>query len=150
MTVPFRYFCILNKSVSLPLTTRKSATDIPALVKFAIKIILNDVLYPRESVSITHDATKALSYSRARVTGKLPVKLDLHHQIRCLLDLYRAVLEQRKPGVQAAVFGLYSGFRSVVNQFGIDDFSGTILNIVHAAYPFYLISCFERFSDALG
>lgn len=36
-------------------------TPIPALVKFAVKIILNDDLYSRESVSITHDATKVLS-----------------------------------------------------------------------------------------
>ena len=33
----------------------------PALVKFAIKIILDDALYSRESVSITHDAAKVLS-----------------------------------------------------------------------------------------
>ena len=33
----------------------------PALVKFAVKIILDDALYSRESVSITHDAAKVLS-----------------------------------------------------------------------------------------
>ena len=27
-----------------------------------------------------------------RVTGKFPVKLDLHNQIRCLLDRYRTIL----------------------------------------------------------
>lgn len=32
-------------------------TPIPALVKFAVQLILNDDLYARESVSITHDAT---------------------------------------------------------------------------------------------
>ena len=36
-------------------------TPIPALVKFAVKIILDDELYSRESVSITHDAAKVLS-----------------------------------------------------------------------------------------
>ena len=40
--------------------------------------------------------------------------------------------------------------RSLVNQFGIDEFSGTILNVVHAAYPFHLVICLECFSDALG
>ena len=33
-------------------------TPIPALVKFAVKLILDDDLYSRESVSITHDTTK--------------------------------------------------------------------------------------------
>ena len=32
-----------------------------ALVKFAVKIILNDYLYSRESVSITHDAAKVIA-----------------------------------------------------------------------------------------
>lgn len=36
-------------------------TPIPALVKFAVKIILDDTLYSRESISITQDATKILS-----------------------------------------------------------------------------------------
>ena len=36
-------------------------TPIPALVKFAVKIILDDNLYLRESVSITHDAAKTIS-----------------------------------------------------------------------------------------
>lgn len=35
-------------------------TPIPALVKFAVKIILNDDLYSRESVSITQDDTKVI------------------------------------------------------------------------------------------
>lgn len=33
-------------------------TPIPALVKFAVQLILNDDLYVRESISITRDATK--------------------------------------------------------------------------------------------
>lgn len=36
-------------------------TPIPALVKFAVQIILNDNLYSRESVSITRDATNGIS-----------------------------------------------------------------------------------------
>ncbi len=36
-------------------------TPIPALVKFAVQLIMDDLLYSRESVSITHDATKVLS-----------------------------------------------------------------------------------------
>lgn len=36
-------------------------TPIPALVKFAVKIILDDGLYSRESVSITRDASKDIS-----------------------------------------------------------------------------------------
>lgn len=36
-------------------------TPIPALVKFAVKIILSDDLYSRESISITRDATKVIS-----------------------------------------------------------------------------------------
>lgn len=36
-------------------------TPIPALVKFALKIILDDELYSRESVSITRDAAKIIS-----------------------------------------------------------------------------------------
>lgn len=40
--------------------------------------------------------------------------------------------------------------RSVVNQFGIDDFSGTILNVIHTAYPFHLVGCFECFGDTFG
>ena len=47
---------------------------------------------------------------KIRVTGKFPAGLDLHQQIRCLLDRYRAVFEQTAPGTQTAVFGLYSGF----------------------------------------
>ena len=47
-------------------------------------------------------------------------------------------------------FGLYSGFCLVINQFGIDEFSGTILNVVHAVYPFHLVGCFERFGDTFG
>lgn len=35
-------------------------TSIPALVKFALKLILNNTLYENESVSITHDATKTI------------------------------------------------------------------------------------------
>lgn len=35
-------------------------TPVPALVKLAVKIILDDDLYSRESVSITRDMTKAL------------------------------------------------------------------------------------------
>lgn len=35
-------------------------TPIPALVKFAVQLILNDDLYTRESVSITHDAAAEL------------------------------------------------------------------------------------------
>ena len=34
-------------------------TAIPALAKFAVQLILDDDLYSKESVSITHDATKA-------------------------------------------------------------------------------------------
>lgn len=36
-------------------------TPIPALVKFAVQLILDDKLYSRESVSITLDATKVIS-----------------------------------------------------------------------------------------
>ena len=36
-------------------------TPIPALVKFAVQLIMDDLLYSRESVSITHDATKDIS-----------------------------------------------------------------------------------------
>lgn len=36
-------------------------TPIPALVKFAVKLILDDGLYSRESVSITRDAAKSIS-----------------------------------------------------------------------------------------
>lgn len=36
-------------------------TPIPALVKFAVQIILDDNLYSRESVSITRDAAKVIS-----------------------------------------------------------------------------------------
>lgn len=36
-------------------------TPIPALVKFAVKLILDDGLYSRESVSITRDAAKDIS-----------------------------------------------------------------------------------------
>lgn len=36
-------------------------TPIPALVKFAVKIILSDDFYSRESISITRDATKVIS-----------------------------------------------------------------------------------------
>ena len=36
-------------------------TPIPALVKFAVKIILNDGFYSRESVSITRDAANGIS-----------------------------------------------------------------------------------------
>lgn len=36
-------------------------TPIPALVKFAVKIIMDDDLYSRESVSITCDASKVIS-----------------------------------------------------------------------------------------
>ena len=36
-------------------------TPIPALVKFAVQIILDDNLYSRESVSITRDAAKGIS-----------------------------------------------------------------------------------------
>ena len=35
-------------------------TPIPALVKFAVRLILDDTLYVRESVSITHDAAKMM------------------------------------------------------------------------------------------
>lgn len=35
-------------------------TPIPALVKFAVRLILNDDLYIRESVSITRDAAKTI------------------------------------------------------------------------------------------
>ena len=35
-----------------------------------------------------------------RVTGISPVKLDLPHQIRCLLDRYRNISIQTEPGVQ--------------------------------------------------
>ena len=40
--------------------------------------------------------------------------------------------------------------RSVVNQLGIDDFSGTILNVIHTAHPFHLVGCFECFGDTFG
>ena len=33
-------------------------TPIPALIKFAVQLILDDRLYSRESVSITHDAAR--------------------------------------------------------------------------------------------
>lgn len=36
-------------------------TPIPALVKFAVQLIMDDNFYIRESVSITHDATKPIS-----------------------------------------------------------------------------------------
>ena len=36
-------------------------TPIPALVKFAVQLILDNSLYSRESVSITLDATKVIS-----------------------------------------------------------------------------------------
>ena len=36
-------------------------TPIPALVKFAVQLIMDDLLYSRESVSITHDVIKALT-----------------------------------------------------------------------------------------
>lgn len=36
-------------------------TPIPALVKLAVQLIENDALYSRESISITQDATKAIS-----------------------------------------------------------------------------------------
>lgn len=36
---------------------RGYTTPIPALVNFAIQLILDDMLYSRESVSITHDAS---------------------------------------------------------------------------------------------
>ncbi len=38
-------------------------TPIPALVKLAVQLILDDALYSRESVSITRDATKAIPSS---------------------------------------------------------------------------------------
>lgn len=36
---------------------RGYTTPIPALLKFAVRLILNDTLYSRESVSITHDSS---------------------------------------------------------------------------------------------
>ena len=38
---------------------RGYTTPLPALVKFAVQLILDDTLYVRESVSITHDAAEA-------------------------------------------------------------------------------------------
>ena len=47
-------------------------------------------------------------------------------------------------------FDLLSRFCLVINQFGFNEFSGAVLDTVHAAHPFHLVTCFERFSDALG
>lgn len=59
----------------------------------------------------------------------------------------RAVFEQRKPGVQTAVFGLYHGSYSGINQFGINEFACSTLNSIHTVCPFRRIGCFECFSD---
>lgn len=44
-------------------TAKGYTTPIPALVKLAVQLILDDALYSRESVSITRDATKAIPSS---------------------------------------------------------------------------------------
>ena len=45
---------------------------------------------------------------------------------------------------------LHSGSCLVVDQFGFNDFSSAVPDAVRAAHPFHLVTCFERFSDALG
>ena len=47
-------------------------------------------------------------------------------------------------------FGLYSGFCLVINQFGFNEFSGAVPDVVCATHPFHLVGCFERFGDTLG
>lgn len=44
-------------------------TPIPALVKFAVQLILDDQLYSRESVSITHDAAEKVNGTSSLVAG---------------------------------------------------------------------------------
>ena len=85
-----------------------------------------------------------------RVTGIFPCQAGFAQSNPLLvrpIPHYSGINRTRSAGY---CFGLHSGACLVVDQFGFNEFSGAVLDTVHAAHPFHLVTCFERFSDALG